>query len=288
MRRPFFLAVLAGALVATPALADVTVRYKAVLPEGAQASARASIPTLTISADDSGQARLEVLAPGAPPPGGRQPGVALITREGVGYFALSGPMPQMQVVARQEDALALVMQFGGPLLRQNAGEGAAAEALRQRVEITPVGPETVAGVRGNLYRVVLVAGETRTPPLEIVVATDPRMAPVGREFVRLTESLRPLVVELVGGEPQIYAAVRGLMGLGAPLRIGNEVRLDSIDTADLPDDLFALPGPVMDRAQLAQMAQMLMSMGQGGRGMPSIPGMPPAPPQGTPPTPAPQ
>jgi hypothetical protein len=276
MRRPLLLAALVGTVLATPALADVTVRYRPVLPDSAPAETRANPPTLTVAADVAGQARMEMLAPGAP--GTPRPGVAFITREGTRYVALNGPGPGMQVVARQEDVLALVSQFAAPLLHGSAQEGVRM-AMQQRIEIQPVGPETVSGVQGNLYRFVAIMGETRSPPVEIVVATDPRMAPVGHEFARLAESLRPTVVSLLGGEPQAYMAFRGLMGLGAPLRIGDHVRIDSISTDDVPDSQFALPGPVMNREQLQQMASMMMGMMGRGRGAGAhAPGAPPSTP----------
>lgn len=275
MRRSLLIAALSGTLLATPALADVTVRYRAMVPQGGSAN----IPSMTVSADDAGQARIEMLAPGTPHDGARQPGVALITRENVGYLAFNGPQPGMQIVTRVDDALALASQFATPLLRGSAREGVQ-QVMQQRVEIQPVGPETVAGVQGNLYRVVAVMGETRTPPIDIVVATDPRLAPIGREFARLSESLRPTVVSLLGGEPQAYAAFRGLLGLGAPLRIGNHMQIESVSTDDVPDSRFALPGPVMSREQLTMMATMMMGMMQRGQGMhpPGAPGARPAPP----------
>lgn len=282
MRRPLLLAALITTFLATPALADVTVRYRAVLPDSAPANIRQNPPTLLVSADGAGQARMEMLQPGVPvTEGSHPPGVAFITREGVGYIALNGPGPGMQMVARFDDALALITQFARPLLQGSAREGMQ-QVMQQRIEIVPVGPEIVSGVQGNLYRIVLVMGETRSPPVEIVIATDPRLAPIGREFARFAESMRPTVVSLLGGEPQAYMAFRGLMGLGAPLRVGNEMRIDSVSTDDVPDSQFALPGPVMSREQLQQMAGMMMGMMRQGQGA-RPPGAPPAPP--APPTP---
>jgi hypothetical protein len=283
MRRLLLIAALVGSFLATPALADVTVRYRAVIPEGASASMRENPPTMMISADGAGQARMQVTAPGTPTAGAQQPAVSFITREGVTYIAASGPQAGMQIVTRMDDALALASQFARPLLQGSARDGVQ-QVMRQRVEITPVGPETVSGVQGNLYRVVVVTGETRTPPVEIVVATDPRLAPIGQEFARLAESLRPTLVSLLGGEPQAYMAFRGLMGLGAPLRIGDHVRLDSVSTDDVPDSQFALPGPVMTREQLQQMAGMMMGMMGQGRspGRPAPGAQPPTPTPSTP------
>lgn len=259
MRRPVLLAALVGMFLTTPALADVTVRYRAVLPDSAPAATRANPPSLTISADDAGQARWEMAAPGAPAAGARQPSVALIAREGVSYFALNGPQAGMQIVGRVDDALAIGMQMAAPIL-QGPARATVAQVASQRVEIIPVGPETVSGIQGNLYRVVLVNGETRSPPIEIVVATDPRLAPIGREMVRVVESLRPTLVAAAGTEPQLYAALRGMMGLGAPLRIGAEMRIDSVSTDDIPDSQFALPGPVMGREQLQMMLGAMTGM----------------------------
>ena len=281
MRRPLLLAAaVAGSLLASPALADVTVRYRAVLPDSAPANVRENPPTLTVSADGAGQARMEMAAPPglAGSAGASPPSIAFITRENVVYVAATAPGGAMQMVARMDDVLALISEFAAPLLQGSAREGAQM-ALQQRVEIHPVGPETVNGVRGNLYRVVLVNGETRSPPFDVVVATDPRLAPVGQEFARFFESARPTLVSLLGGEPQIYMALRGLTGLGAPLRIGSEFRIDSVSIDDVPDTRFALPGPVMSREQLQMMATMMTGMIRQGQSA-QTPGMParPAPP----------
>lgn len=276
MRRPLLLAALAVTMLATPALADVTVRYRAILPDSAPAATRAAPPSLTIAVDDAGQARWEMAAPGTPAPGARQPSIALIAREGVGYFALNGPSPGLQIIGRVDDAFSIGIELATPILRGPA-RPVVAQVMSQRVEIIPVGPETVSGIQGNLYRLVLVTGETRSPPIEMVVATDPRLAPVGREFVRMVESLRPAVLAAAGAEPQLYTALRGMAGLGAPLRIGNEMRIDSVSTDDVPDSQFALPGPVMSRAQLQQMiGGMMGAMGPHAPGArPSEPTTPP-------------
>jgi hypothetical protein len=287
MRRPLLLAALAGSMLCAPALADVTVRYKALLPAAAPAGVREDPPVFVIEADDSGQSRIEVIAPGNAPgmpaaqPGGQRPSVALITRENVDYLALNGPGPGMQIVTRLDDALALFAQFATPLLQGSAREGVQ-QVMQQRVEIVPVGPETVAGIQGNLYRLVLVSGETRSPPLEVVIATDPRLAPAGRALVRMVDGLRGTVVAVAGAEPQVFAAVRAMLTLGAPIRIANTLRVDTVSAEDVPDSRFALPGTVLNREQLQQMVGTIMY----GRRGPELnrpnagpsPATPPAPP----------
>jgi hypothetical protein len=210
------------------------------------------------------------------------PSIALIAREGVGYFVMSGPQPNMQIVGRVDDAFAIGAQLAAPVL-QGPARATVQSVMSQRVEITPVGPETVSGIQGNLYRIVIVAGETRSPPLEVVVATDPRLAPIGHEFVRMVESVRPTVLAVGGGEPQIYTALRGMAGLGAPLRFGNEFRIESVSTDDVPDERFTLPAPAMSREQLQQILGMMMGMMQQNMRPPGAPAPTPAPAPATPP-----
>ncbi|HEV7659604.1 MAG TPA: hypothetical protein VGO55_07130 [Allosphingosinicella sp.] len=285
-----------------PALADITLRYRVVIPQTAPPEARQNAPTMTIDADDAGHARIEMSAPagaahppGAPPAaaGDRAPSVALITREGVGYLALRGPQAGQELVAPQDDALALMTPLAAGMASGSAQTGVQ-EMMRQRIEVLPVREETVAGLRGQVYSVVVISGETRSPPVEIVVSNDPRLAPAGRELVRLVESLGPTFVTVMGGEPPVYGAIRTLLGHGTPVRIGDFLVLDSFDTNDIPDSRFALPGPILTREQLGQiMGAMAGGRAPGAEGPP--PQVPPAPraspppplppPAGTPPPP---
>jgi hypothetical protein len=282
MRKLLAIFAMIGLGAAAPATADVTVRYRAVVPPTAPAQARENPPGLTITTGDDGQGRIEMLAPGGPPgaPGARPPSAALITRAGVTYIALNGPQPGQQIVARLEDALALLTPMASGLAAGSAA-GGVQEMMAQRAEIVAGGAETVAGVRGNLHRLVLVNGETRSPPVEIVLSSDARLAPAGRELVRLLDSLRPAVVAVMGGEPPPFASMRALLATGTPLRIGNQLVLDSFSTEDVPDSRFDLPGSVMTREQLQQiMAMMMGGRRPGGDSPPAS-----APPATTPPNP---
>jgi hypothetical protein len=288
MRRLFVILALIALGASAPALADITLRYRAVVPQAATAPTGANAPIMTIDADEAGQARIEMSppagAPGAPAAaaGGRAPSVALITREGVGYLALRGPQAGQELVARQEDALALLTPLATGMAGGSARTGVQ-EMMRQRVEVLPVREETVAGLRGQVYSLVVITGETRSPPIEIVVSNDPRLAPVGRELVRLVDSLRGTLVAVMGAEPPIYGAIRTLLGHGAPLRIANAFVLDSFSTDDIPDSRFALPGPVLTREQLGQIMSGMMGGRPPGAEGPPAPGSPPPPPAATPP-----
>jgi hypothetical protein len=95
------------------------------------------------------------------------------------------------------------------------------------------------------------------------------------------------VVAITGGEPQVYAAVRAMFTLGAPLRIGQVFRVDTVSTDDIPDERLARPAVVLSREQLQQMVGMMMGMigrQHGGAGA-RPPGAPPAAPAAPPATP---
>ena len=284
MRMPLVIIALIGLGASAPASADVTVRYRAVAPPTAPAQTRENPPGLTITTDGNGQGRIEVSGPAGGPPGARPPSVALITRQGVTYVALNGPQPGQQIVARLEDALALATPMASGIAAGSARSGVQ-QMMAQRLDIVPGGAETVAGVAGNLYRVVLVNGETRSPPVEVVLSGDARLAPAGRELVRLLESLRPTLTAVMGGEPPPFASIRTLLGRGTPLRISDKLVLDSFSNEDVADSRFDLPGPVMTREQLQQMMGAMMGGGPpAGAGTPAPPPVP-APPAGAPPNP---
>lgn len=184
-----------------------------------------------ILADDRGRARVVV--------GAGHGGMAFMTRDNVGYALDQG---QRGSVGRQEDLLALIA-----VGRHGAMNRMMIERLaRQRAEIVRAGTETIAGVTGDVYRVTLIEGGTRSPPLEIVISTEPRLAPVGRELLRFYDSLRAPVVAAAGSVPQPYAAIRALLARGTPLRFGG-MRLQSIESRTFTDEMAALPGPVLSR-----------------------------------------
>lgn len=197
--------------------------------EGAQG------PGIVIWADDRGRVRAAIAA--------GHGGMRFQTRGTVGYVL---DLDERGSVGRQEDLLALLAASRhGPINRPMIERLA-----RQRAEIVRAGTETIAGVTGDVYRLVLIEGETRAPPVEIVISAAPRLAPVGRELLRFYDSLRAPIVAVAGSAPQPYVAVRELMARGTPLRFGG-MRLRSIEDRELTDELTALSGPVLSREAFA-------------------------------------
>jgi hypothetical protein len=172
-------------------------------------------------------------------------GVMLLTRDTVGYVVIDEGTNG--AVGRQEDMLALAIAGAqGPVNR-----GIIERLARQRVEIVRAGTERIAGVTGDVYRLTLIDGETRSPPIDIVISANTQLAPVGREFLRFYDSLREPVLAVVGSAPQPYVAIRELLARGTPLRVGG-MRLQSVESRPLTDEAVALPGRVLSREAFTQ------------------------------------
>lgn len=187
-------------------------------------------PWLGIWTDGTGNAHVRIAA--------GHGGVALLTRDGIGYMLLDEDGAGLQ-----EHLLAALM--ANP---RGAEWRARAELLRsRRLEIEPGGTERVAGVEGRVYRLRLVEGAVRSPYYDVVISTDPRLAPVGREMLRFYDTLRAPLLGVTGTEPQPYVAFRGLLAQGTPIRLGRHYRLREIRSEEVPTRLFVLPGPVLER-----------------------------------------
>jgi hypothetical protein len=187
-------------------------------------------PWLGIWTDDAGNAHVRMAA--------GHGGVALLTRDGVGYML------------RHEDGAGLQEHLLAALIASPAGAQWRAKAgllrLRQ-LQIEPAGTERVAGIEGRVYRLRLAEGALRSPYYEIVISTDSRLAPAGREILRFYDSLHAPLLTVTGTEPQPYAVLRGLFAQGTPIRLGRHYRLREIRSEEIPARLFQLPGSVLER-----------------------------------------
>lgn len=243
---------LAALGLSSPALADVTARYGGT---GKYA------PTMNFAVAESGQVRAE-----AGPPNNASERVMLIRREGVDY--VSAADAQGRFVGRKDDFFAIADETIRTAMPQSARD--ALRALADiRIAIVEGGMETVAGRQGRLYRITMAAppeprpaaaqtGEdpeddvepAAPPPLEVVISEDPELAPVGREMARLFDSANGLVDAVMGTTPALIGQIRDLLARGTVIRVGDQFRLRSVSTDAVPDSAFALPGPVLTRAQL--------------------------------------
>lgn len=253
MRSLLPLGALFGLGIAAPASADVTARFSSADHIGA---------TISVGVDEAGQVRAE-----AGPLNDPDQRVLLITRGGTPYFSAADAHGRF--VGRQDDMLAVtaeIMRAAIPV----AARGALGQMARARIEIVEGGTEMIAGRQGRVYRLQAIlppapvpaggqagasgAAADTPPPFEVVISDDADLAPVGRELARLFASGGPLVEALLGSAPEAMAQVNALLARGTPIRIADQFRLRSVSTESIPDSAFALPGPVLSRAQLAARA----------------------------------
>lgn len=170
-------------------------------------------------------------------------GMLFMTRDNVGYVVVG----RGDRVGLQADMFS-VLATRGSAGRDNRTR---IERLsRQHLAIVPAGTERVAGIEGRVYRLTLTGGDQPPHSFEMVISTDPRLAAAGREILRFYDQLRAPVTAVTGSEPQPYAAIRGLLASGTPLRVGPHYRLREMEVRAVPASLFALPGPVLSRELL--------------------------------------
>lgn len=251
MRRFFTLFGAVALLLAAPALADVTVRYRVKDQPTKQ---------VTLAVADDGHARFD-----------SGDGSVLIVRDGVGYFVSSDR--QGPIVGRLDDGIALITEFAAGLMqmmqameaqaaanRPPTADGQPAPAPRQGLaqlrtmvlapyQVSERGRETVAGRSGIVYAIAPAAGG-QGPTLDLVVATDGDLAPVGRELRRLLSLAVAPASTLLGQTPDMLTELDGLLARGMPIRMGQHFTLASVSAEPIPAASFELPGPVLSREQL--------------------------------------
>jgi len=239
------------ALAATPALADITARYRVAGGEG---------KTVSIAVADDGRARLD---------GGDGP--TLITRDGVGYFV--APNGQGHLIGRQDDALAIATEFLTALMamipegQQEGGLGGVRAMAAAPFDVAERGTETVGGRTGTVYAIAPGAGG-EGPTVEIVLSRDDDLAPVGREMLRMLALAEAPASALLGGTPDLIVEIRALLESGTPIRIGDQFVLDGVSADPIAPEAFVLPGPVLTRDELRTVmggmaAAMMPPMGEG-------------------------
>jgi hypothetical protein len=143
--------------------------------------------------------------------------------------------------ARIDDALAV---FGEDKKGMLAGP-----RTQPEYSLTQTGPESVAGVRGTVWK-----GHPREVPsltsFEGVVSTDPALAPLGRGLAMQARFAITRNSAIGGGPGNFEKAMLDLFGKGTVLRFNQVLKLEAVDKAPIPPTMFALPEPPLDRDAL--------------------------------------
>lgn len=142
-------------------------------------------------------------------------------------------------VARLQDVATAFDTALPPIFGQLFGAAARATPAHP-ARIENLGPRTVNGRPGVAYR--LSSSGSDGMSAELVVSTDPALAPVGRAMGRFTEAtmvmLRPLFGAATAG---MVTDMRAVFALGTPLSSKRGLTLKSVETADVPAARLALP-----------------------------------------------
>lgn len=220
MRISSIIAVLA-LLVATPAAADITARY---------AVSQGRMPAFIVQVNDRGDSRIS---------SGNQ--MAVLTLGGVTYILMADLAGTFAV--RQEDMMAAFADMVPVAARTAPASG--------DYRIVETGRETVGGRSGVVL--ALRSGEEEEPVsgFDFVVNADADLAPVGRALARQFSASADGLGAMLGNVPAFAANSAAIMSRGTVIRVGRLLHLESIDTGPVPETQFALPGPLLTRAQFA-------------------------------------
>jgi hypothetical protein len=161
---------------------------------------------------------------------------AYVTTGGIVYMIMSDAHGQF--VVRQDIFLGLMDE----MLRATPP---ATRANDSRLAIAESGTETIAGRTGALFRISMPGNPSDA--FEIVVSADPELAPLGRAMMAL---LIPFSTTMSRETPGFAAALSSVLARGTVLRLGPLWRLESIDSAPVPQSAFALPGAPLSRDEL--------------------------------------
>lgn len=223
--RPAHIFVFAALLCASPATADVTARY--ALGNGA-------VPGMIVQADDKGHVRVAM---------GNQ--VAILLLDGETYF-LTADLSGLYA-AKQEDLLAVMTEQMRAMIPPDAAAAPPSDTMVY--DIVSGGTEIVGGRSGTVWT-LRPHGQAADIPFDFVISTDPDLAPIGRAFAAQFGSSSTMMRNMLGSVPDMAAKAQAILAKGAVIRMGRLMRLESVDKAPVPASAFALPGPVLDRAQL--------------------------------------
>lgn len=219
----------------------------AAMPAGAQAGVRASytlvdeVKPFDVEIADNGDASFSLR--------GDSDRVAVVG--GHVYVVTSGD-DGIEVV-KVLDMAAALRTTGVPPIDDEDGDIAKAPPPPKALVITPVGTKVVEGRSGRIYR---LAGLDVTHPkasIDVTTLPDPAFAGVGAAIQTVfaeAGAILTLVSEKLPAAAPWLASFGRIMKLGTPLAMNGVYRLRMIETARIPPETIALPGPPKSPAAL--------------------------------------
>lgn len=219
------------ALLPAPALADITARYVVGTEKHA----------LLVEVDDGGNARIGV--------DGK---FGVIHRDGIDYMFMVAPTGETRVTELAELAATVTARM------QGAAKPSIRGAASTRSVLTPNGTAIVAGRAGTAWSVgpgPAPRTDPTKPPrsVDVVVSSDPPLAPIGNVFRRMRATLAPLFGLMFPESKAFGESMTALLANGTPLRIEPLVELQSADTAEIDPKRFELPAPVLSATEFLRL-----------------------------------
>ena len=158
-----------------------------------------------------------------------------------GEFYLVAKEEGVWHVARMKDLAAAFDRVMPPIFKQ-IFDRVGQEKPKSKLRIEPAGKRTVAGIRGQLYRVYGLSEGKPDKASLFVLSNDVALQPVGRameqfliaSLVAMTPLLGDMAADMTGDLQAIFRN-------GAPLDMEDRFRLVSLETISVPPSAAALP-----------------------------------------------
>jgi len=199
---------------------DVTARYSVANGRG----------TITVKAAGNGDTRLEA---------GPQ---TFIRHDGTDYVVITEGNDRF--AATVPDFVAAM----GELIRQSGAVPPPAEK-EPEFEAVKGAEETVAGLKGTVWKVQTKPVAPGAPTIDVVVSEDPAFVNVGKAIVMQARFGSAGMQQVAGRVPNIEKKLEEVLDKGMVLRFGDALKLDGIEKAPIAKTEFTLP-KILDKAAL--------------------------------------
>jgi hypothetical protein len=148
-----------------------------------------------------------------------------------------GPLTVMRIT----DLVAAVDQVAA---ERGATAGRQAETAKAAMRLEPKGQRKVAGFDGQVFAMfgMKVAPETG---IEFVTTREPALQPLGRAMEQFL-----LADMTLAHDAEMAAGTRAVFATGAPLDLGGQLVLVSVETIDVPASATALPAAPETMAEI--------------------------------------
>lgn len=220
IRKYFAVATLLLAAACSKTPEDVSARYSIANGQG----------TITVKAAGNGDTRLEA---------GPQ---TFIRHDGTDYFVLTEGNDRF--AATIPDFVAAM----GELIREGR-KAPPPQPKEPEFEVVKGGEETIAGLKGTVWKVQTKPSMPGAPTVEVVVTDDPAFANISKAMVTQAHFASAGMEQLAGHVPNLEKKLGEVLEKGMVLRFGDGLKLEGIEKAPIAKTEFTLP-KVLDKAAL--------------------------------------